>query len=70
MELEAKELIGMFHGKKVNVIDDDEELTISHSLFQYMRKLEENAKKLMEKDLNNLYQEIGLRRALYGLHKN
>ena len=70
MELETKELIGVFRDKKVNIIDDNKELTISRSLFQYMRGLEENAKKLMEKDLNNLYQEIELRRALYELHKN
>lgn len=70
MELETKEFIGMFRGKKVNIIEDNEELTISRSLFQYMEQLEESNKQLIEKDLNNLFQEINLRRILYGLQRN
>ena len=70
MELETKEFIGTFRGKKVSIINDDKELIISRSLFQYMQELETNVKQLHEKDLNNLFQEIKLRSMLYELHRN
>jgi len=66
MELKTKEFIGMFRGKKVNIIEDEEELTISRVLFQYIKELEEENKRQYEKELNNLYNELSLRSRLYG----
>ena len=56
------DFIGTFRGKKVNIINDEEELTISNTLSQYITELEENVRQLKTKDLNNLFQEIELRR--------
>ena len=61
--------IGTFRGKKVNMIDDEEELTISNSLSQYLTELEEEIKRQRNRELNNLFQELNLRRILYELQK-
>ena len=54
--------IGTFRGKKVNIIDDEEELTISNALSQYITELEEEIKRQRNRELNNLFQELNLRR--------
>jgi len=64
-----KQIIGTFHGKKVNIINDEEELIISNTLSQYITELEEEIKRLHNRELNNLFQEINLRRTLYELQK-
>ena len=61
--------IGTFRGKKVNIIDDEEELTISNALSQYITELEEEIKRQRNRELNNLFQELNLRRTLYELQK-
>lgn len=64
MELETKEFIGTFRGKIVNVINDEEELTISRSLFQYIKQLEEQINKMREEKINQLEQDINYHRIL------
>lgn len=64
------DLIGTFHGKKVNIINDEEELTISNSLSQYITELEEEIKRQRNRELNNLFQELNLRRTLYELQEH
>ena len=64
-----KQIIGTFRGKKVNIINDEEELTISNALSQYITELEEEIKRQRNRELNNLFQELNLRRTLYELQE-